>query len=114
MLLLVDWLEKVIHSRRGPKTVDNFKNRLCKPHGLTESFRRVREGRLKSFMVELRAAPGRIMPPRVALGVPIKEIGDVADGRGPRRRTMMAKRLFVGPARMTRTSRMQLHREEVI
>jgi hypothetical protein len=49
-------------------------------------------------MVELRAAPNGILPSRVALGVPIKEIGDVAYDRGPEIRTIMEKRLFVGPA----------------
>lgn len=96
-----------------PKAVDNLSNRLHKPHGLAESFQHVREGRLGAKMVELlAAAPRGIMPSRVALGVPIKEIGDVADVRGPERRTIMERRLFVGPAQMTRTSRMHFQREE--
>ena len=64
-------------------------------------------------MVELRAAPSGIMPSRVALGVPIKEIGDVAYDRGPEIRTIMEKRLFVGPARMMRTSRMHNYKERM-
>jgi hypothetical protein len=38
------------------------------------------------------------LPSRVALGVPIKEIGDVAYDRGPEIRTIMEKRLFVASA----------------
>jgi hypothetical protein len=89
--------------------VDNLSNELHKPSGLAKSIRRVREGRQKDEMVELRAAaPRGIVPSRAALGVPIKEIGDVADGHGPERRTIMEKRLFVGPGRMSRTSRVHL------
>ena len=94
--------------------MDNFQNNLHKPYGLAEGLQRVREGRQNDTMVELRAAaPRGIMPSRAALGVPIKEIGDVADVHGPERRTIMGKRLFVGPVRMTRTSRVHLQREDV-
>jgi hypothetical protein len=94
--------------------VDNLFNELHKPSSLAKSIRRVREGRQKDEMVELRAAaPEGIMPSRAVLGVPVKEIGDVADVHGPERRTIMEKRLFVGPGRMSRTSRMHLQREDV-
>jgi len=104
--------EKLSTAEIGPKTVDNFLNSLHRPHGLTKSFQRVREGRREVEMEELSAAPRGIMPPRAALGVPVKEIGDVANVRGPELRTIMEKQLFVGPARMTRTSRIPLQREE--
>lgn len=86
---------------------------MLKSESLTESFRRVREGRLVVKMVDLNDASRGIMPSRATLEVPIKEIGDVVYDRGPERRTIMEKRLFVGPAWMARASRTLTLREGV-
>ena len=64
--------------------MDNLSQNLHKPSGLAKSIQRVREGRQEDEMVELRAAaPRGIMPSRAVLGVPVKEIGDVADVYSP-------------------------------